>query len=153
MSDAINIFTDGSCLGNPGPGGFGVILKYKDVYKELSGGFKNTTNNRMELLAVIKALEAIKLPCKINIHTDSQYVCKAITNGWLKNWKNNNWKNSQNKAVKNKDLWEKLDRQLITFTELTFVWVKGHDGHKENERCDVLAKQAASQNNLQEDIV
>lgn len=134
----VNIFTDGAARGNPGPGGYGVVLIAGKHYKELSEGFRNTTNNRMELLAVIKALEAMKVEgIKITIHTDSKYVCDAVTKGWVFNWQRTNFKDK-----KNADLWRQFLR-LYPKNKITFKWVKGHAGHKENERCDVLATTAA----------
>lgn len=134
----VNIFTDGSARGNPGPGGYGVVLIAGKHYKELSEGFRNTTNNRMELLAVIKALEAMKVEgINITIHTDSKYVCDAVTKGWVFNWQRTNFKDK-----KNADLWRQFLR-LYPKNKITFKWVKGHAGHKENERCDVLATTAA----------
>ncbi|MGN0893853.1 MAG: ribonuclease HI [Succinivibrio sp.] len=140
MKDVL-IFTDGSCLGNPGPGGYGAILKYGAHTKELSCGYQNTTNNRMELLAVIVALSALKEPCNVTITTDSQYVKNGMTS-WLSGWKKNNWLSSTRKPVKNKDLWQQLDAQCARH-QITFKWVKGHAGHPENERCDELARTAA----------
>ncbi len=139
------LFTDGSCLGNPGHGGYGVILKYKEHVKEMSCGYELTTNNRMELLAVITGLSALKERCKVTITTDSQYVKNGITS-WLEGWKRKNWRTSSGGAVKNKDLWIRLD-EAYSKHDVTFVWVKGHNGHPENERCDELARTAASGNN------
>ena len=137
----IEIFTDGACSGNPGAGGWGVILRYKDVEKEMSGGEKETTNNRMEMTAVINALKALKRPCNITIYTDSKYVLDGV-NEWLPNWKRNGWKTSNKKSdVKNVDLWQELDG-LIPQHEIRWVWVKGHNGHPENERVDTLARNA-----------
>lgn len=134
----VNIFTDGAARGNPGPGGYGVVLIAGKHYKELAEGFRKTTNNRMELLAVIKALEAMKVEgIQITIHTDSKYVCDAVTKGWVFNWQRTNFKDK-----KNADLWTQFLR-LYPKNKLTFKWVKGHAGHKENERCDVLATTAA----------
>ena len=142
MTKRIEIFTDGACLGNPGAGGWGVILRYKDAEKELSGGEENTTNNRMELTAVIKALEALKEKCNITLYTDSRYVMDGIEK-WIFQWKKNGWKTSNKKTpVKNVELWQKLD-ELKSMHEIRFVWVKGHTGHKENERCDELAREEA----------
>lgn len=134
----IEIFTDGACSGNPGPGGYGTILRYNDVEKELSGGEKNTTNNRMELTAVIEGLSALKEPCDVTIYSDSKYVIDAIEKGWAKNWKSKGWIRSKNKPALNPDLWDKL-LSLIESHNVTFVWVKGHAGHPENERCDKMA--------------
>ena len=134
----IQIYTDGACKGNPGPGGWGAILRYKDKEKELSGFEPNTTNNRMEITALIKALDALKEPCDITLYSDSQYVCNAITKGWAKKWKNNNWMRNKKEPALNPDLWEKL-LSLIEKHKLEVIWVKGHAGHPENERCDRLA--------------
>jgi len=139
----IEIFTDGACLGNPGPGGWGVILRYNDVEKELSGGEADTTNNRMELTAVIRALEALKETCNITLYTDSRYVMDGIEK-WIFAWKKSGWKTANKKTpVKNVELWQKLD-ELKSKHEIRFVWVKGHAGHKENERCDELARNEAT---------
>lgn len=142
MVARVEIYTDGACSGNPGPGGWGAILRYKEIEKELSGGEIETTNNRMELTAVIKSLEALKTECNITLYTDSKYVMDGI-NEWLPNWKKNNWKTSNKKNdVKNVDLWTKLD-ELIKQHVIRFVWVKGHAGHIENERVDQLARAEA----------
>ncbi len=139
MLPRVEIYTDGACSGNPGIGGWGVILRYKDTEKELSGGEINTTNNRMELTAVIEALKALKTACNITLYTDSKYVMNGITE-WLENWKKNGWKTSNKKgAVKNIDLWQTLD-ELVLKHEIRWVWVKGHVGHIENERVDTLAR-------------
>lgn len=143
----IDIFTDGSCLGNPGAGGYGAILSAQGKRKEISAGFVKTTNNRMEMRAVIEALKCLKEPCAVNLYTDSQYVIKAIRAGWLDSWQKNGWKTSQKKDVKNKDLWEEMLVQLKQHN-VEFNWVKGHAGHPENERCDELARNAASGTNL-----
>ncbi len=141
MSD-IEIFTDGACSGNPGAGGWGVILRYGDIEKELSGGESDTTNNRMELTAVIEALKALKRPCKITLYTDSRYVMDGV-NQWLPNWKVNGWRTSNKKSpVKNIDLWQALESQLEKH-QIKWVWVKGHNGHPENERVDKLARDQA----------
>ena len=136
----VEIFTDGACRGNPGPGGWGVILRYKKTEKHLNGAETLTTNNRMELTAVIKALAALKKPCSIKITTDSQYVQKGVTT-WLSQWKKRNWKTSDKKPVKNTDLWQQLDT-LTKQHEISWHWVKGHSGHRENELADELANQA-----------
>ncbi|MBO7555946.1 MAG: ribonuclease HI [Alphaproteobacteria bacterium] len=137
----IEIYTDGACSGNPGAGGWGALLRWKDVEKELSGAEKDTTNNRMEMTAVIQALQALKRPCNITLYTDSKYVMNGITE-WLPNWKKNNWRTSNKKsAVKNVDLWQKID-ELIAIHEIRWVWVKGHDGNPDNERVDSLARNA-----------
>lgn len=137
----IEIFTDGACSGNPGKGGWGAILRHKDVEKELSGAEMETTNNRMELTAVIEALKALKTKCVITLYTDSRYVMDGI-NEWLPNWKRNNWKTTNKKSdVKNVDLWQVLD-ELVKQHEIKWIWVKGHAGHVENERVDKLAREA-----------
>lgn len=138
MLKYVEIFTDGACSGNPGPGGFGAILRYNGKEKELSGGEKETTNNRMELTAVIEALSALKEPCKVRLVTDSKYVADGITKGWAESWRKNNWRKADKKPALNPDLWEKL-LNLIEIHEVTIDWVKGHAGHPENERCDQLA--------------
>ena len=142
MSSAsrVEIFTDGACSGNPGPGGWGVILRFGDVEKELSGGELETTNNQMELMAAISALEALKRPCPVDLYTDSSYVKDGITS-WIKNWKRNGWRTSARKPVKNVELWQRLDDALQTH-DVTWHWVKGHAGHPENERADELARMA-----------
>ncbi|MBR0423831.1 MAG: ribonuclease HI [Clostridia bacterium] len=134
----ITIYTDGACSGNPGPGGWGAILIYNLHQKEISGGEKSTTNNRMELTALIKALEIVNQKCKINIYTDSKYLCDGINKGWAENWRKNNWKKSDNKPAVNSDLWGEL-LDLLKNHEYKINWVKGHAGHPENERCDKLA--------------
>ncbi|MDE6579210.1 MAG: ribonuclease HI [Ruminiclostridium sp.] len=134
----IYIFSDGACSGNPGPGGYGVILRCEGREKELSGGEHQTTNNRMELMGVITGLEALKYPCKVTIQTDSKYVVDGIEKGWARSWKKNNWIKSDKKPALNKDLWEKL-LKLLEIHEVKFTWIKGHAGHPENERCDRLA--------------
>lgn len=134
----IDIYTDGACSGNPGPGGWGAILRYNGVEKELSGSLAETTNNRMELTAVISALGALKEPCEVTVYTDSKYVCDAITKGWVYSWKRNGWKKADKKPALNSDLWEQLLTLLKTH-KAEFVWLKGHAGHPENERCDRLA--------------
>ena len=134
----VEIFTDGACSGNPGPGGWGAILRYGDKEKELSGGEKDTTNNRMELTACIAALSALKEACEVVLTTDSQYVINGITKGWAESWRKNNWIKSDKKPALNSDLWEQL-LNLIEKHHVTFNWIKGHAGHPENERCDTLA--------------
>lgn len=145
----VSIFTDGSCLGNPGPGGYGAILRYGKHEKTLSQGFRLTTNNRMELMATVVALNALKKPCKIELYTDSEYVRQGITK-WIQGWKKKNWQTSQKKPVKNKDLWLALDQAISRHT-IDWHWVKGHSGHIENERCDQLARAAAEQGPFAED--
>lgn len=142
MRKTVAIYTDGSCLGNPGPGGYGVVLRYQQHQKEMSAGYKQTTNNRMELLAAIVGLESLKQPCDVDLTTDSQYVRLGITQ-WLANWKKNNWKTSQKEPVKNQDLWRRLDAACQGH-KVNWHWVKGHAGHPENERCDELARVAAT---------
>jgi ribonuclease HI len=134
----VDIYTDGACRGNTGKGGWGAILVYEGREKELSGGEKMTTNNRMELSAVITALSALKEPCDVKLTTDSQYVVNAIEKGWLASWMKNNWRKSDKSAVLNVDLWKELVT-LLDKHKVTFVWVKGHNGHPYNERCDILA--------------
>ena len=134
----VEIYTDGACRGNPGRGGWGAILVYAGKEKELSGGEKETTNNRMELSAVIAALSALKEPCRVTLTTDSQYVANAVEKGWLVSWKRTNWRKSDKSAVLNVDLWQELS-PLLEKHEVSFVWVRGHNGHPYNERCDVLA--------------
>ncbi len=134
----VEMFADGACSGNPGPGGWGTILRYNGHEKELSGGEEHTTNNRMELFAVIMGLRSLKEPCIVNITTDSQYVCNGINKGWAKSWKRNNWIKSDKTKAKNPELWDEL-LTLIEKHKVTFTWVKGHNGHEENERCDRLA--------------
>lgn len=136
----IKIYTDGACSGNPGPGGWGALLVYGETEKELSGGESDTTNNRMEMMAVIMALESLKVPCKVDIFTDSKYVLQGATE-WMKGWKAKGWKTASKDPVKNKDLWERLDVAMQRH-ELKWHWVKGHDGHVENERVDALARGA-----------
>lgn len=134
----VEIFTDGACSGNPGPGGYGVILRYKGVSKELSGGDPATTNNRMELTAVINGLSALKEPCDVTLYSDSKYIIDAVQKGWAKKWRSNGWKRNAKEPALNPDLWEKL-LNLLELHNVSFVWVKGHAGHPENERCDQLA--------------
>ncbi len=143
MSKIVTIHTDGSCLGNPGPGGWAAVLRYGDHRRELSGGFARTTNNRMEILGVVRALETLNETCSVDLHTDSQYVAKAITERWLANWQRNGWRTAAKKPVKNQDLWQML-APLLTRHTVRFHWLKGHAGHPENERCDELARAEAS---------
>ena len=138
------LFSDGACSGNPGPGGWGVILRYNDTEKELSGGEAETTNNRMELTAVIKGLNALKFPCRVTVTSDSKYVCDAINQNWLSAWVKNGWKKADRKPVLNTDLWMELLR-LMEIHSVEFLWIKGHAGHPENERCDKLAVAAYQQ--------
>ncbi len=146
----VKIYTDGGCLGNPGKGGYGAILTYGEHIKEISGGYALTTNNRMELMACIKALEALKYPCKVTVTSDSKYVVDGISKGWAVKWKKNNWKRNNKSNAENIDLWERL-LKLLEKHIVNFVWVKGHDGHDENERCDKIAKAAAEGEKLEED--
>jgi ribonuclease HI len=135
----VEIFTDGACSGNPGPGGWGALLRFNGVEKELSGGEPGTTNNRMEMLAAIRALEALKRPSHVDLHTDSTYLRDGITK-WIHGWKRNGWKTAAKKPVKNVDLWQELEKVLARH-EVAWHWVKGHAGHPENERADELARQ------------
>lgn len=132
------MFTDGACSGNPGPGGWGTILRYGNAEKEISGGAHETTNNRMEMIAVISGLKALKEPCEVDLYTDSKYVCDSITKGWVYSWKNNNWRKADKKPALNVDLWEEM-LILLEKHNVTFHWLKGHNGHPENERCDKMA--------------
>ena len=143
VPETVEVYTDGACKGNPGPGGWGALLRYKGVEKELYGGEANTTNNRMELLAVIEALEALRRPCKVRVATDSQYVKRGVTE-WMQRWKRNGWRTADKRAVKNKELWERLDRALADH-QVTWQWVRGHAGHPENERADRLANKGITQ--------
>ena len=146
------IYTDGASRGNPGPGGYGAVLKYTSPSGttstlELSQGYERTTNNRMELLAVIVALEALKRPCEVELHSDSQYVCNAFNKHWIEGWQKRGWKTADKKPVKNVDLWKRLLAAKEPH-DVTFVWVKGHAGHELNERCDELATTAADSGDL-----
>ena len=147
----VTIYTDGGSLGNPGPGGYGVVLKYNGHRKELSGGFQRTTNNRMELLAAIKGLEALKEPCAVTLYSDSQYVVKGITLGWAERWRAKGWMRNKKDKAKNVDLWSRLLERCEKHT-VEFVWVRGHAGNPENERCDELVKAAAQQEDLPPDL-
>ncbi|WP_031481476.1 ribonuclease HI [Maridesulfovibrio frigidus] len=144
------IYTDGSCLGNPGPGGYGAVLLFNEHRNEISQGYKRTTNNRMEMRAVIAALSELKEPCDITLFTDSQYVKNAFTKRWLANWQKNGWKTAAKKPVKNKDLWQQFIPLMAKHT-VDWRWVKGHSGDPENERCDDLARDAAESYDLIED--
>jgi ribonuclease HI len=137
VSNRVEIFSDGACKGNPGPGGWGALLRYGTAEKELWGGEPVTTNNRMELMAVIQALESLKRPCRVQVTTDSQYVKQGVTS-WMARWKRNGWRTAERQPVKNRDLWERLD-QAVSRHELQWRWVRGHTGHPENERADQLA--------------
>lgn len=138
MMKEVEIFTDGACSGNPGPGGWGAILRCEGREKELSGGEAHTTNNRMELTGVIEALSALKYPCKVRLTTDSKYVVDSITKGWAIGWRKRGWKKSDGQPALNPDLWQRL-LELLEVHEVEFCWIKGHAGHAENERCDRLA--------------
>ena len=140
----VNIYTDGACRGNPGPGGWGVLIEFGDISKEYFGGTKVTTNNQMELKAAIEGLNALKETCDVNLTTDSKYVMQGITS-WISNWKKNNWKNSAKKDVKNKDLWTKLD-SIISKKEITWNWVKAHSINEYNNKVDIIARNAANAN-------
>ena len=147
----IEIYTDGACSGNPGVGGYGIVFLYNGHRKELSKGYKFTTNNRMETMAVIKALKMLKEPCNITLYTDSSYVVNSVNKGWVYNWKKNNWINSSKKPTPNVDLWEEL-LPLLDIHKVEFVWVKGHADNEENNRCDFLAREAMKNNDLLDDI-
>ncbi len=140
MESRVHIYTDGACRGNPGPGGWGAILRYGDKEKELYGAERSTTNNRMELMAAIRALEALTRPCDITLTTDSQYLRKGITE-WLPQWKKRGWKTAAKEPVKNQDLWERLEK-AVERHRIQWDWIKGHSGHEENERADALANRA-----------
>ncbi len=149
-SDMVIIYTDGGCIRNPGPGGFGAVLKFKDYRKEISGGFRKTTNNRMELMACIESLKALKKKCRVTIFSDSKYVVNSIEKGWVYRWRSNGWMRTRTEPAENVDLWE----QLLDFCDrhhVEFKWVKGHAGNPENERCDQLAKENASKPDLPPD--
>lgn len=139
----VEIFTDGACKGNPGPGGWGAYIRYGDQHKELFGGEANTTNNRMEMLAAIEALRCLKRSCSVRITTDSQYLRKGITE-WLSGWKRNGWKTAAKQPVKNADLWKALDEEVVRH-EIEWCWVKGHSGHTENELADALANRGVEE--------
>ncbi len=138
MKKYVELFTDGACSGNPGPGGWGVVLRYKENEKELCGGQAQTTNNRMELTAVIMGLKALREPCVVRLVTDSKYVADGITKGWAASWRSNGWRKADKKPALNSDLWEEL-LNLLDMHDVNIEWVKGHAGHPENERCDKMA--------------
>ncbi|MDR1777422.1 MAG: ribonuclease HI [Desulfovibrio sp.] len=146
------IHTDGACLGNPGPGGWAALLRLEGSphRRELTGGFRLTTNNRMEIMAVLEGLGALREPCRVSLYTDSRYVRDAVEKGWLDSWRAKNWRKADNKPVKNVDLWQRL-LPLLTRHQVRFVWLRGHAGHEENARCDELAGLAARGINLPED--
>ncbi len=148
----VNLYTDGACSGNPGKGGYGAILTFNSHEKVMSEGFLLTTNNRMELLAAIVGLEALKEPCKVTLYSDSKYLVDAIVNGWVYSWKKKGWKKSDGKKALNPDLWERILEQL-KIHEVELVWVKGHAGHEYNERCDALAVEAYNSDNLSHDTI
>lgn len=146
----IDIYTDGACSGNPGPGGYGVVMLYNGHRKELSGGFRLTTNNRMEILSVIKGLEMLKEPCRVNLRSDSRYVVDAMEKGWARRWQRNGWMRNKNDKALNADLWQRL-LQLADIHTVKFIWVKGHADNVENERCDQLARESITAGELAED--
>jgi len=147
---SITIYTDGACSGNPGSGGYGVVLIYNNKRRELSEGFKLTTNNRMEILAVIKGLEALNQPCEVTLYSDSKYVVDAIEKGWVERWKSNNWKRNKEEMAVNIDLWKRL-LELLAIHKVEFKWIKGHANNIENERCDELARNSILSGNLKDD--
>lgn len=147
----VKIYTDGSSLGNPGPGGWGAILVWGETTKEISQGYRETTNNRMEIRGVLHALEYLTRPCVVHIFSDSKYVVDAISKGWLVNWQRNGWRTANKKEVKNRDLWEQMIRELQRH-KVHFHWIKAHAGHPENERCDELAKKSAMAEDMIEDV-
>ncbi len=146
----VTIYTDGACSGNPGPGGYGTVLLYGEARKELSGGYRLTTNNRMEILAVIKGLEALKEPCRVLLYSDSRYVVDAIEKGWVAKWRQNGWMRNKKERAQNVDLWERMT-VLLEKHQVSFHWVKGHADNPENERCDELARMAIQSGSLLED--
>lgn len=146
----VTIYTDGACSGNPGPGGYGAILIYGDSRREISGGYCSTTNNRMEMMAAIAALEMLKEPCQVRLFSDSRYLVDSIQKGWVYSWRKKNWKKSDKSRAANVDLWMRL-LELLGRHQVTFSWVEGHAGHPENERCDELSVQALRSDSLQED--
>jgi ribonuclease HI len=143
----VTLYTDGGCINNPGPGGYGVVLLYNSHRKELSGGYRRTTNNRMEILAAIAGLEALKEPCSVTLHSDSQYLVHAIEKGWASRWQANGWMRNRKEKAVNPDLWERL-LELCKIHAVQFEWLRGHAGHSENERCDELATAGARSSNL-----
>lgn len=146
----VTIYTDGGALGNPGPGGYGVVMMYRGQRKELSGGFRRTTNNRMELMAAITALEALRMPCAVTLYTDSRYLADAVNEGWAKRWRAAGWMRNKKEPALNPDLWDRL-LNLLEQHRVEFVWVKGHAGHPENQRCDDLTQQTARRRDLPAD--
>ena len=147
MPDRVIIYTDGACSGNPGPGGYGTVMQYGDNRKELSGGFRNTTNNRMELLAVIKGLQLLNRPCEVTVFSDSKYIVDAVNKGWARRWQANGWKRNKREKALNPDLWARLLKLLDTH-EVSLRWVKGHAGNPGNERADALAVDASRGDDL-----
>ena len=147
MPDRVIIYTDGACSGNPGPGGYGTVMQYGDNRKELSGGFRNTTNNRMELLAVIKGLQLLNRPCEVTVFSDSKYIVDAVNKGWARRWQANGWKRNKREKALNPDLWARL-LKLLDIHEVSLRWVKGHAGNPGNERADTLAVAASQGDNL-----
>ncbi|MGC9502882.1 ribonuclease HI [Baaleninema sp.] len=150
MNKHVTIYTDGACSGNPGVGGYGTLLIYGEHQKELSAGFRKTTNNRMEMMAAIVGLQALKQPCQVSLYSDSKYLVDAMKQGWAKRWKANGWRRNKKEMAKNPDLWQQL-LELCDRHQVEFFWVKGHAGHPENERCDRLAVAASQQNELRVD--
>lgn len=150
MDDNVIIYADGACLGNPGPGGYGTVLLFQDKRKELSGGYRRTTNNRMELMAAIVGLEALKASAKVVLYSDSKYVVDAVEKGWARGWRRNGWRKADKQMAMNPDLWERL-LTVCARHNVRFQWVKGHAGNVENERCDALANAAALMQELQPD--
>lgn len=151
MNKEVTIYTDGACSGNPGPGGYGVVMLYKGHRKELSAGYQDTTNNRMELLGAIAGLESLNEPCKVTLYTDSQYIVNAMEKGWAQKWQANGWMRNKKDPALNPDLWDRL-LKLCRRHHVTFIWVRGHSGNPENERCDRLAVEASKQPDLPPDI-
>ena len=147
----VTIYTDGACSGNPGPGGWGAVLMYGQHKKEISGGEPSTTNNRMELMAAIAGLEALNRPCEVHLYSDSKYLVDAFNQHWIDSWLKKGWKRGKNEPVKNVELWQRLLAAKQPH-QVTFIWVKGHDGHPQNERCDALATSAADGEDLIEDV-
>ena len=145
------IYTDGGCIGNPGPGGYGVVLLHDERRKELSGGFRHTTNNRMEIMAAIVGLRALKTKCAVTIYTDSRYLADAVMKGWAERWRAKGWMRNKKEKALNPDLWEQI-LDLCARHEVEFIWVKGHAGNRENERCDELSMQAAERKDLPPDV-
>lgn len=146
----LEIYTDGACSGNPGPGGYGIVMLYKEERREISCGYKCTTNNRMELMAVLHGLKALKEQCKVDLYLDSKYIVDAINKGWAAKWKKNNWMRNKSEPALNADLWEELF-VLLDMHKVNFIWIKGHNNNLENERCDVLARQAIKEKKLLDD--